>query len=441
MPFNSVHFLFVFLPVFLAVYYIAPAKWRNAFLVIGSLVFYWLNVRSSPWVIAILLLLTLDAYLVGLLMEKWKNPLVFLFSLAILLLMMVFFKCYAGGQYMPAGFSYYMFQIAAYLIAVFRGKMEPEKKLDAFGAQIVMFPKLMVGPLVNPRTLQYEAHNRKHHSASFHHGLQMLIVGLALQVLLGNRIGGLWSQAAVVGYESISPLYAWLALIGYAMNLYFNFYGCSLMAVGIGQMLGFHLPMNFDDPYASRSVAEFYRRWHITLGAWFRENVYIPLGGNRGGTGRTICNLLVVWALTGLWHGVGGNYLLWAGILVLCIILERLWLRRWLEQSRVLSRVYTVFVILLSWVPFAIGDWDQMLTFYGRLFGLGGETINPTDFIGQWDTYSELLIAGFILATPLPKWLCSKLKDHWIADVALFVLFWVVVYFIATSSQDPFTYF
>jgi alginate O-acetyltransferase complex protein AlgI len=165
------------------------------------------------------------------------------------------------------------------------------------------------------------------------------------------------------------------------------------------------------------------------------------MGGNRGSMGKTICNLLVVWVLTGLWHGVGGNYLLWAGILVFFIILERLWLRTWLDKSHVLSRVYTVFVILLSWVPFAIGDWTQMTVFYGRLFGLAGQTINPQDYLQQWDTYSTMIIGGLILATPLPQWICSKLRKYWIADVALFVLFWVVVYFMVSSAQDPFTYY
>ena len=441
MQFNSVEFLFLFLPVFLAVYYIAPAKWRNFLLLAASLLFYWLNVRSTPWVMAVLLLLTADAYLVGMLLSKWKSKVVFGASLLLLTVMMVFFKCYRDGSIMPVGFSYYIFQIAAYLIAVFRDKMEGEENPIAFGTQIVMFPKLLVGPIADPIALQREAHSRKYHPATFHHGLQLLIVGLAMQVLLANRIGGLWSQAAVVGYESISTPYAWLVLLGFAMQLYFNFYGYSLMAVGVGEMLGFHLPANFDTPYASRSVSEFYRRWHITLGAWFRENVYIPLGGNRGSTGRTVCNLLVVWALTGLWHGVGGNYLLWAGILALFVILERLWLRPWLQKHRVLSRVYTVVAILLSWVPFAIGDWQQMLTFYGKLFCLGGKAINPGDYLSLWQTYSALIIGGIVMATPLPKWLFEKLRRSPIADVALFVLFWIVMYFMASSAQDPFTYF
>ena len=441
MQFNSVQFLFIFLPLFLAVYYIVPIKWRNTVLLSFSLYFYWLNVQSSPWVIAVLLLLTLDAYLVGMLLEKWKNPAVFTISLALLCFMMVFFKCYDGGAYMPAGFSYYMFQIAAYIIAVYRRKMEPESNPVSFGTQIIMFPKMLIGPIAEPAMLQNEVRSRKYHPAAFHHGLQLLILGMAMQVLLANRIGGLWSQAAVVGYESISTPYAWLSLIGYAMNLYFNFYGYSLMAMGIGEMIGFHLPSNFDTPYASRSVSEFYRRWHITLGAWFRENIYIPLGGNRGSMGKTICNLLVVWLLTGLWHGVGGNYLLWAGILAFFVILERLCLKKWLRNSHVLSRVYTVLVILLSWVPFAIGDWGQMQIFFGRLFGVGGNAINPTDYLSQWDTYSTLIISGIIFATPLPKYICNKLRTSWIADVVLFVLFWVVVYYIVGSAQDPFTYF
>jgi alginate O-acetyltransferase complex protein AlgI len=442
MQFNSIQFLFIFLPVFLLVYYVVPAKWRNLLLLAGSVVFYRLNINELPWVTTcLLLLLTLYAYLMGLLLYVWKNKVLFLFNILFLVGLMVFFKCFDGGKLMPVGFSYYMFQLAAYLIAVYSDKMEPDKNPIDFSSQIFMFPKILIGPIADPKRLQLESHERNYHPASFHHGLQLLIIGLAMQVLLANRIKGLWSQAAVVGYESISTPYAWLALLGFTMNLYFNFYGYSLMAMGIGEMLGFHLPTNFDTPYASRSVAEFYRRWHISLGAWFRENVYIPMGGNRGSMGKTICNLLVVWVLTGLWHGVGGNYLLWAGILVFFIILERLWLRTWLDKSHVLSRVYTVFVILLSWVPFAIGDWTQMTVFYGRLFGLAGQTINPQDYLQQWDTYSTMIIGGLILATPLPQWICSKLRKYWIADVALFVLFWVVVYFMVSSAQDPFTYY
>jgi alginate O-acetyltransferase complex protein AlgI len=206
-------------------------------------------------------------------------------------------------------------------------------------------------------------------------------------------------------------------------------------------MLGFRLPENFRDPYASKSVGEFWRRWHASLGAWFRVNIYFPLGGNRKGNVRTIFNLFVVWLFTGIWHGIGGNYLVWAMFLLLLIINERLWLGKLLKKSHVICHVYTVFAILVSWLPFAVGDWNQMLMFAGRLFGFAGETLNPNDFMIWGKEYLWLLVGGVICATPLPRAVWNKVKDHTLTNIVLFALFWIVVYFIVTSAQDPFMYF
>ena len=441
MQFNSSLFLFCFLPLLLAVYYIVPAKWRNFPLLLGSLAFYWYSVRTAPWMLVPIILLTLLAYYIGDALRKRENwYLVYPFG-ALLLLTMVFFKIYAGGTLFPLAMSFYLFQIAAYILSIYCGKIQPEEDILAFATQIFLFPKLLSGPIMDSKALQQQVRERQYSSCQFHLGLQELILGLAMKVLIANRLGSLWAQAGVVGYDSISTGFAWLALIGFALRLYFDFYGYSLMAVGIGRMLGFRLPDNFDDPYASRSVSEFYRRWHITLGAWFREYIYIPMGGNRLGLARTIVNLLFVWALTGLWHGVGGNYLLWAGIIVLFVILERLFLGKWLKKSQVLSRIYTVFVILISWVPFAIGGWTDMCNFLGKLFGMGGTSVNPMDFVSHLKTYGWILLAGVVLATPFPKWLWKKIRDHWAVDLALFILFLICFYFIATAAQDPFLYF
>ncbi len=441
MQYNSITFLFHFLPLFLAAYYFLPAKLRNVTLVFGSLVFYYLSVKSNPWMFALLIVLTVLAYAFGLVMCRRDRRWIFFIGISLFAAILVFCKIYAGGKHLPVGMSFYLFQMAAYLVAVYQDKLEPERNMLRFGAGIVMFPKVLSGPLMEPASLGEQVSARKHSLYDFHHGLQDLILGLAMKVLLANRLGGLWGQAAVVGYDCISPAFAWLSLIAFAMRLYFDFHGYSLMAMGIGRMLGFHIPRNFDDPYASRSVSEFYRRWHMTLGAWFRDCIYIPMGGNRAGKGRTILNLLVVWALTGFWHGVGGNYLLWAGILVTFIVLERLFLSKLLKKTFALAHIYTVFVILISWVPFAIGDWNQMVTFLGRLFGLTGKTINPTDFIGQASNYAWLLLAGLVLATPLPRKLWQKVRDYWVVDIFLFALFWIAVYFVATAAQDPFMYF
>ena len=441
MQFNSLQFIFGFLPLFLAVYYIFPPKARNVVLILGSLAFYTFSSSGNYRPAVLLVLCTVLTFLAGLTLSRPSRGWLLAVYLLLMAALLTFFKVYAGGKHLPAGMSFYLFQMAAYLIDVYRLKFLPERNLLAFAGQMTMFPKLLSGPLMNPRQLQLQCKYITPSYDEFHEGLQELIVGLGLKVLLGNRLGGLWAQPAIIGYKSISTPAAWLALIGYAMQLYFDFYGYSMMAIGLGRMLGYSLPRNFNDPYAAKSVSEFYRRWHVTLGSWFREYVYFPLGGSRKGKLRTVLNLEVVWLLTGLWHGVGGNYLLWAGFLCLLIINEHLWMGKLLKKTHVIGRLYTAFVILLSWIPFAVGDWNQMLVFCGRLFGFCGEALNPRDFILWGRDYVGILAAGVVFATPLPRKIWEKVRYSTAADIVLFVLFWVVVYYIATAAQDPFLYF
>ena len=441
MQFTSVSFLFHFLPIFLALYYIADPRYKNAILLLGSIVYYGIGVQWQILPMATLFVITLITYVAGVAISR--KPLRWLFPFVILTLaaVMIFFKCVDNGSLFPAGMSFYLFQTTAYLVSIYQEKQSAEVNFLRYSTQVVMFPKVMSGPLMDPVQLQEQTRSREATVKDFHKGLQLLIIGMALKVLIANRIGSLWNQASVIGFESISPAFAWLSLTGYAMKLYFDFFGYSVMAMGLGRMMGFRLPKNFDDPYISRSVSEFYRRWHVSLGLWFRNNIYIPMGGNRKGTLMTIVNLLVVWLFTGLWHGVGGNYLLWAGILAFFIILERLFLRKFLDKSRVLSRVYTIVVILISWVPFAIGDWNLMLVFLSRMFSLGGVTANSQEFTYWFKEYAGLLIPGVLLMTGIPGGIWAWIEDSWLADVICFVLFWACVYFIATASQDPFMYF
>lgn len=441
MQYNSLEFIFAFLPLFLLVYYFFRHRYRGTVLFLGSLLFYALSSGGNYWWVALLVVITFFSYFACRTLGKPGRGWLLGIYLGILLGILVFFKLYEGGIYLPSGMSFYLFQIAAFLIDVQRRRILPEKKILNFANVIVMFPKLLSGPLMDPRTLRIQEKFCRPSSGELYMGLQKFVLGLALKVLVANRLGGIWGQANVIGFASISTAYAWVALISWAMQLYFDFYGYSLMAVGIGKMLGYDLPENFIDPYASRSVSEFYRRWHATLGAWFRDYLYIPLGGNRAETLRTLLNLAIVWLFTGLWHGVGGNYLLWAGILYFLIVNERLWLGKYLKNSKVWSHLYTVFVILLSWVPFAVGDWNHMLVFFAKLFGFGGVTINPMDFMTLVPDYAGLLIGCVILATPLPRKLWKKIKSSTLADILLFALFWVVVYYISTAAQDPFLYF
>ena len=440
MQFNSVIFLFCFFPLFLAVYYLFPRDWRVGLLTLASLIFYYYAGSNKVLVMGLLISTTLFTYLVGQGLSKRRTGLL-AFGLGTLLAVLCFFKLYDGGKHLPAGLSFYLFQQAAYLIAAYRKELLPETSLVRYSAQMIMFPKVLMGPLMNPEDLQRQVKRPDASVENFHRGLQEVILGLGLKVLLADRMGGLWAQASVIGYESISTPFAWMSLVAFAMRLYFDFWGYSIMARGIGHMLGFYLPENFLDPYASRSVSEFWRRWHATLGTWFRNYLYIPLGGNRKGNFRTLLNLLVVWIFTGLWHGVGGNYLLWAMILFFFVVNERLWLGKVLQAVGPLTHVYTVLVILVSWVPFAIGDWNSMMIYMQKLFGLGLPALSATDYLVWLQEYQYLLLAGVLFATPLPRNLWQKIRGHWLTDVALFGLFWVTVYYICTSAQDPFMYF
>ena len=441
MQFNSIEFLFYFLPVFLLAYYKLPRSWRGSILLLGSVAFYLLNCGDQYWMAGLLAGLTLWTYGVGRWMAKpgrgWLLPV----SLIPMTGLLVFFKLYEGGSRLPLGISFYLFQMAAYLADVYRCKIQPENNLIVYSGKLLMFPKLLSGPLADPKELSGQEADWDHPTEKLHRGLQELLLGLCMKVLVADRLAGLWSQVGVIGYESISAPFAWMALLSFCLRLYLDFWGYSLMAMGLGRIIGFDLPKNFDDPYTSKSVSEFYRRWHVTLGAWFRNYIYIPLGGNRKGTLRTLLNLAAVWLLTGLWHGVGPGYLIWAGILLFFIVNERLWLGKLLEKAGFLAHIYTVFAILFSWIPFAIGDTMQMVTFAGRLFGQLGTTLNPLDFWIWGKEYMALLGIGVLLATGLPGKLWEKIREKKIADVLVFLLFWVVVYGIATMEQSSFFYF
>lgn len=439
MQFHSLEFLYGFLPVFLITYYLIKEQYRTHLLVLGSFLFYGLATAWSILGVPLLLAITVLAYLAAKSLNKLKKGWLLGFWLVFFAGILTFFKVFQGGKYLPAGMSFYLFQVAAILIEVHTGAVRLEYDPIKFASHIVMFPKLLSGPILAPGDLRRQERGWQGSWERFGEGIRKLILGLLLKVIIASRLGGIWAQANVVGFSGISTVYAWVALISWAMQLYCDFWGYSLMAVGLGNLLGYELPDNFRTPYAASSVSEFYRRWHVTLGDWFRNYLYIPLGGNRQGMLRTILNLATVWLFTGLWHGVGGNYILWAAFLWLLIVNERLWLGKVLKKIGPVRHVYVVFAILLSWVPFAIGDFSQMTIFLGKLFGFG-TALNPRDFAALKD-YVGLLSAAVLLATPLPEKLWNRVKDTVLGYVILFCLFWVTVYLISTAAQDPFLYF
>lgn len=444
MAFSSLDFIFRFLPVFLAAYYLTPPAFRNWTLLLGSVVFYAWGVQGRLWMLGLLALLLLLVYGGGLLLAAARRRRGLLAAMLAIL-----FGCLAGFKYaglwsggrvaLPLGISFYTFQMAAYLIEISRGNLAPETSLLRLAAGLLMFPKLISGPLVEWNGMSRQLRRRPYRAGAFDCGLREFVLGLGLKLLLADRIGGLWTQLANIGYESVSAPLAWLGLLAYSLQLYFDFYGYSKMAVGLGRMLGFSLPENFAHPYAARSMTEFWRRWHVTLSVWFRDYVYIPLGGGRRGLAVQLRNLLVVWVLTGIWHGASVNFLLWGLLLFVLLALEKLGLRKLLERSHILCRLYMIPAILLSWMLFAIPEPGRLAAFAGRL--LSGWSWAAADFQRALQQYGVLLGVGILLSTPLPARLWQRIKCTPLGTLLLLAVFWAAVYCMAAGLNDPFLYF
>ena len=466
MVFSSLPFLFVFLPVFFLLYGVAPRRWKNTLLFAGSLAFYAYGAVETPLYILLLLLTILVNWRVGLRLApgRPRRKLWLVLGVAYDFFWLLLFK-YAGFFFdngaalwnlatgdavsrswsliLPIGISFYTFQIVSYLVDVYRETVPPERSLVTLGAYLCMFPQLIAGPIVQYSQVSRELRRRTTSLARMDEGLRIFVLGLGSKVLLANLIGGLWNDVQAVGYDSISTPLAWMAAAAYSFQLYFDFYGYSLMAVGLGRIMGFDLPENFRQPYQSVSMTEFWRRWHITLGAWFREYVYIPLGGNRRGGFRTLRNLLVVWLLTGFWHGASWNFVLWGLFLFLIMVIERAGLRRFLESHRLVGHAYMLLLIPLSWMLFAITDFSQLGLFFSRLVGLNGGFFGPFrwDFVGYLKDYGLLLGLGLLFCTPLPGKLWQKIQKTPLSAVILLAIFWGAVYCLYRGLNDPFLYF
>lgn len=446
MVFSSIEFILYFLPIFLLIYGMVPKKCKNIVLLAGSLIFYALG---EPQYLLLLLASVVTNFLFGLYLgrgnrsrNKWKK--IFLIAavsgnVAILML----FKYGIGEAGLPLGISFYTFQILSYLIDVYRGEVKRARSFVNFATYITMFPQLTAGPIVKYGEVKKELRNRERTAAGIQEGLGTSILGLAYKVLLADRIGLLWHEVQVTGFESISTPLAWLAAIAYSMKIYFDFYGYSLMAIGLGRMLGFQLPENFRTPYMARSVRDFYRRWHITLGRWFCRYVYIPLGGNRHGELRTIVNLLVVWLLTAVWHGSTVNFLLWGGLLVFCIIMERQVERLgFVKELKLLPHLYLWFVIPITWMCFANTDLSQLLVYLGRMFGIeAGVPIIRGDWQSALENYKYLFAAAFFCCTGLVQKAYDRWKNNILVKLLLAVLLWLCVGRLIVEGNNPFMYF
>ena len=448
MVFSSFEFLFRFLPVFLIIYFITPQKWRNLVLFSGSILFY--TYGEAEYVILLIASVTIN-YFIGKIMYPNSysgrgNRQAFLLALALGYdFGMLFFFKYSGlTEELPLGISFYTFQIAAYVIDVYRGKIPAEKSYINLGTYLTMFPQLIAGPIVNYTEVSSSLKSRTVTVDDFEQGMRTLIIGLASKVILADRIGTLWNSVQTIGFNSISTQLAWIGAAAYSMELYFDFAGYSMMALGLGKMLGFKIPVNFRFPYMSKSVTEFWRRWHITLGRWFRDYVYIPLGGNRKGKVRTLCNLFIVWALTALWHGAGYNFLIWGAMLLGLLFLEKLFLLPYLEKSKVLSHVYLLIVVPVTWMAFTITDVNQLGMYLLRMFPfikIHIGTINSLDYIKYLKDYAGLLCMGVLFATPLPAILYGNVKRKTFKTLIAAGILVLSIYYLAVSSNNPFLYF
>ena len=464
MVFSSTIFLCVYLPLVLLGYYICPKKGRNLFLLIASLVFYaW----GEPKYVFLMIFSILVNYIFGRLMDKHREnkkrlKLMLVLSVVIDIGLLSVFKytdfiitnvnAIFGVNFdllniaLPIGISFYTFQAMSYTIDVYRNDVRVQKNLIDFGMYITMFPQLIAGPIVRYADVQDQLADRSVTTADFSEGIMRFVVGLGKKVLLANQMGAVWSDIYALGGD-VSALMAWTGAIAYTFQIYFDFSGYSDMAIGLGRMFGFKFPENFRYPYQSVSITDFWRRWHITLSTWFKEYLYIPLGGNRRGLARQALNLLIVWSLTGFWHGAGWNFVMWGLYYFVILFIEKLFLLKALDKlPKFFRHVYALLLIIIGWVIFASDDVSVLLPYLGSMFGANGA-------IGGMDVYTlltkaVLLIICCIASTELPKKLflsaagaMNEKAAFTLKSVLMIALLALSMILLIGDSYNPFLYF
>lgn len=441
-------------------YLFIPEKYRNIVLLSGSLLFY---AAGEPYYVLLLILSILINYGAGkLILDKEKKTAknVLILSLIYNFGMLFIFKYWdfaagilnrlSAGETIPVlslslplGISFYTFQIVSYLFDCYRGKWKEKTDFVSFAAYVTMFPQLVAGPIVKYEEVAERMKARKIRAKSVESGLKLFSIGLGLKVLLANQIGTLWNTLMSAGPGNLSAAAAWMGAFAYSFQIYFDFWGYSLMAKGLGKMLGFRIPRNFNNPYTSRSVSEFWRRWHITLGRWFREYLYIPLGGNRKGFFRTVFNLFVVWSLTGLWHGASFNFVLWGLLFFGLIALEKKGFGKWLESKKIAGHLYVILLIPVTWMVFAITDMRQLLHYLQNMIGihLSDVIVGSEQVVRYLKEYGVLFIFCILFSTSVPMDLYRKYKQKWYVIAIIAVIFCLSVYEIMSGSDNPFLYF
>ncbi|MBR3750814.1 MAG: MBOAT family protein [Clostridia bacterium] len=471
MVFSSLEFIFIFLPIFFLIYYLVPKKMRNGVLFGGSLLFYYLGSSKAPAYFLLFVISLAFNYAIAICIDNRNNRKHYsrsargwlILGVALNLAMLALFKYSAdifyglnallgqsflglelplSGWVLPLGISFYVFRAIAYLVDVYRKQLHADKSFIRFGAFFAAFPHLTAGPIVRYRDM---ARQLRRHELSLDcvlDGVRTFIIGLGMKALISDNIYGIWSQVCTLGLDGISTPLAWLSIIGYSIYIFFDFAGYSLMAIGLGKMMGFSLPQNFNAPYLSITMTEFWRRWHITLGSFYRDYVYIPLGGSRVSKPRLVLNTLAVWVLTGIWHGSTLNFLLWGLFLFAVIIAEKFLYGWFMEKHRPLGHIYMLLLIPISWSFFAISDAKELVAFWGQLFPFfGGASIPATDFVDVGLGFLPYILAGIVLCLPFVPRIYEKIKKiPLLGDVLLCLILAASIYFISKGLGNPFLY-
>ena len=459
MVFSSVLFLFYFLTPLLTVYFLVPTKAKNVILFIASLIFYaW----GEPKYILLMLFSVFFNYMSGIWIDKSPNKKrIMIINVVVNLGLLVFFKYtnfiiswadvfFPDGApvlniILPIGISFYTFQALSYTIDVYRGKTEVQRSFLAFGLYLALFPQLIAGPIVRYDDVAKQLKERTHSGEKFMEGFSRFCAGLCKKVIIANSLGKLWSMVSVYDFSNLSMSLAWLGLIAYTMQIYFDFSGYSDMAIGLGKILGFDFLENFNYPYISRSITEFWRRWHMSLGSWFREYVYIPLGGNRVGKVRAYVNILIVWMLTGLWHGAEWNFVIWGLYFAVLLILEKRYMKGFLAKFPVIGILYTSFAVAISWATFAITDVGSLFQFFKALFNFGNIGLGTVDFLYNLGSYATLFILAFIICWGVPKktfeTYCPIKYQRKVKYIVAIIGFVICVAYLVDDTFNPFLYF
>lgn len=466
MVFSSLFFTFAFLPVTVILYYSLGKQLRNIVLLVASLFFYaW----GEPVYVLLMCISIMINYCIGTFLDKnntsrRKRKLLLIISLMFNLCCLAYFK-YLGmlistiasvsgwnlnvsTPALPIGISFYTFQALSYVIDVYRGKIKPQKSLTLFALYITMFPQLVAGPIVNYADIEVQLADRSVTFKDFTSGMRRFLCGLAKKALLANNIGLLWSEVKVMPGTEISVLMAWIGIIAFTLQIYFDFSGYSDMAIGLGKMFGFHFKENFQYPYISQSISEFWRRWHISLGSWFKEYVYIPLGGSRAGKWKLIRNLFIVWFLTGLWHGASWNFVLWGMYFGALIFIEKLFLlKRMVRWPKAVCHIYSLLFVVIGWVFFEFTNLPDALNFLMSMFGVRGNAFINSQAIVELKAYAILFIVGIIAATPWPKKVSLYFRDNhcniyrFAVNAYYYILMFFSTVYMVASTYNPFIYF